>query len=98
MKNETTIELFPDASLKKIAKVKRVMQQCIGPHCSYDANCEKSPTGFTWKELQAYRDENRRKSYAAKNIHVVDLEMLCDRPVPTYKRYKEITSKAVNIK
>tara|TARA_R110002124_G_scaffold60626_5_gene166217 strand:- start:1988 stop:2260 length:273 start_codon:yes stop_codon:yes gene_type:complete len=79
-------------------KAKKVMQECIGPHCSYDARSEKTPTGLTWRELQEYRENNIRKFYALNDIFDLTPEMLFDRPIPTHEYYKKITSKPVSNK
>lgn len=65
--------------------------QYPGPTCDYDANVKKSPTGFTWKQLEEHRNNMARESYAQKGITEITDIMLLTKQFPSYYDYFNIT-------
>lgn len=65
----------------------------IGPNCAFDAFITKSPTGYTWRELEERRNAIFTQNYTLKGITVITDEMLCTIEIPEYKSYKSIKNK-----
>lgn len=76
-----------------VDKKPRLIPECIGPCCAYDAQNSRSPTGFTWPELQAHREATLRRLLALRGIAEPDLETLLSKPVPTYEKFYDIKPK-----
>ncbi len=66
--------------------------------CSYDPNIPTSPTGFTWKQLAKYRENNYREILRLKGITNPTFEQLLvwDGYPEPYSKYKRMLTKGIS--